>query len=284
MPENSFENLVLSAHSLQAYVDCHRRFELSYLQELQWPAVETEPLLESERHMDDGRRFHEMVHRDIVGMAPPAPDPTREVDVARWWANYQNHRPGDLEGSRYPEKTLVGRVDGRTLVATCDLIVVQPQGRLQIFDWKTWRRRHGREWLSERLQTKIYPFLAAQSTQLTGAQIAPGNIEMVYWYADFPDEPETFRYNEEQLQSDEAYIVGLAEEIANTDEGAFALTDDVRQCTYCIYRSFCDRGTSAGRDETAEWVQLKSEWDESATGPDGASPASEFDDYDAVAF
>lgn len=67
------ESLLFSAHSLQAYVDCERRFELSYLEELKWPAVESEPLLESERHMADGRRFHEMVHRDLLGLAVSAP-------------------------------------------------------------------------------------------------------------------------------------------------------------------------------------------------------------------
>ena len=89
MPNNPpNKQLSFSAHSLQAYVDCARRFELSYLEELKWPAVESEPLLQSERHMVDGRRFHEMVHRDTLGITVPVPDSGKDADISRWWNNY----------------------------------------------------------------------------------------------------------------------------------------------------------------------------------------------------
>ena len=96
-------SLLFSAHSLQAYVDCERRFELSYLEELEWPAVESEPLLESERHMADGRRFHEMVHRDALGLAVSAPGDEGDEDIARWWRNYETHRPGKVSGDRFSD-------------------------------------------------------------------------------------------------------------------------------------------------------------------------------------
>jgi hypothetical protein len=38
-----------SQGSLQDYVDCRRRFQLRYLDQLAWPAVEAEPLLEHEQ-------------------------------------------------------------------------------------------------------------------------------------------------------------------------------------------------------------------------------------------
>ena len=84
MPNNpTSKQLSFSAHSLQAYVDCARRFELSYLEELKWPAVESEPLLQSERHMADGRRFHDMVHRDALGISVPVPDSAAAADISR---------------------------------------------------------------------------------------------------------------------------------------------------------------------------------------------------------
>jgi hypothetical protein len=66
--------LLFSAHSLQAFADCERRFELQYLDELVWPAVETEPVLKSEHYLAAGRRFHEMIQREILGIPVPDPD------------------------------------------------------------------------------------------------------------------------------------------------------------------------------------------------------------------
>lgn len=302
---NPEKHLSFSAQTLQAYVDCARRFELSSLEQLKWPAVESEPLLQSERHMVDGRRFHEMVHRDVLGMSVPVPDSGRDVDIARWWGNYQTQRPADVAGERFAEKTLVGSIGEHTVVATCDLIVIgdgqgasgfgstddDPMGSAdgsssarpasrrasgRIFDWKTWRRRHSRAWLAERLQTRIYPYLLAQAGAAIagGESLSPDEIEMVYWYSDFPDDPEVFAYSEAQCSEDEAFLGGLVDEILARDAGQFPLTTDEKTCTFCVYRSFCDRGDVAGPLDDGD---LESD-------EDAPPPLGDLDDYEAIAF
>jgi hypothetical protein len=47
----------LSQSSLQDYNDCPRRFELRYLQQLAYPAIETEPALENEKHQRKANIF-----------------------------------------------------------------------------------------------------------------------------------------------------------------------------------------------------------------------------------
>ena len=287
MPNNPpNKQLSFSAHSLQAYVDCARRFELSYLEELKWPAVESEPLLQSERHMVDGRRFHEMVHRDTLGIPVPTPDAGKDADISRWWNNYMVQRPADGEGEKFAEKTLVGTIGASTgvstMVATCDLIVIGNGGvagapcRARIFDWKTWRRRHTRNWLADRLQTRIYPYLLVQAgAALAGGEpLKPDEVEMVYWYSDFPDDPEVFAYNETQFREDEAYLGGLVDEILSREAGTFELTTDEKKCMYCVYRSFCDRGGVAGYLEDGD---LESE-------EEAVSQLGDLDDYEAIAF
>jgi hypothetical protein len=268
-------SLLFSAHSLQAYVDCERRFELSYLEELEWPAVESEPLLESERHMADGRRFHEMVHRDALGLAVSAPRDEGDEDIARWWRNYETHRPGKVSGDRFSEKTLVGSIREATLVATCDRIVTAGDGgRVRIFDWKTWRQRHSREWLARRMQTRVYPYLlvTAGAPLAGGKAVAPEDVEMAYWYADFPEKEEVFAYSEGQFWEDEAYLTGLVQEILEREAGAFERTTNEKQCSFCAYRSFCDRGDVAGHSDD--------EPEEDAPNP----LAGSLDDYEEIAF
>jgi hypothetical protein len=57
------EGFQFSQASLQDYVDCPRRFQLRYLVNLDWPAVEAEPVLKHERHMERAGLFHQMVHQ-----------------------------------------------------------------------------------------------------------------------------------------------------------------------------------------------------------------------------
>ena len=193
-------------------------------------------------------------------------------------------RPADGEGSRFAEKTLVGAIGVSTIVATCDLIVIGNGGasgagasrRARIFDWKTWRRRHTRNWLADRLQTRIYPYLLVQSgaALADGEPLKPDNVEMVYWYSDFPDDPEVFAYSEAQFREDEAYLGGLIDEILSREVGTFALTEDEKKCMYCVYRSFCDRGGVAGYLDDGD---LESEGE-------APSQLGDLDDYEAIAF
>ena len=275
-------SLLFSAHSLQAYVDCPRQFELNYLQELKWPAVEKEPLLESERHMADGRRFHEMVHRDTLGLTVATPTEQGAEDIARWWENYVTQRPARGPGQRFAEQKLVGKIKGRTLVATCDLVVVDRNAeghrcKARIYDWKTWRRRHSQEWLRSRLQTRVYPYLLVQSGAALDVDLEPDEVEMVYWYADFPkDEGEIFAYSEMQYAEDESYLSGLIEEIAGLQSGAFELTTNERKCTYCVYRSFCGRGDVAGQADGSD--------DEDGIVEESNPLMVDLDDYESIAF
>ena len=69
---------------------------------------------------------------------------------------------------------------------------------------------------------------------------------MVYWFADFPDQPERFPYSASAYQADQGYLAELVATIQRLREDDFSLTTDTRQCAYCVYRSLCDRGGKAG--------------------------------------
>ena len=63
-------SFTFSQSSLQAYTDCPRRFWLAYVEQLPWPAVEASPIHEHEEQMRLGERFHRLVQRTEVGIAP----------------------------------------------------------------------------------------------------------------------------------------------------------------------------------------------------------------------
>jgi len=247
--------------SLQDYLDCPRRFQLRYVLDQPWPAVESEPLIERERLADLGRRFHQMAQRHVVGLpveqiAASAQDP----DLARWWWNYLNVPPHDLPSAvRRAEVTLTAPLGAHRLSAKYDLLALDPGRRAVIVDWKTERKRPTRAQLAARMQTRVYRYVLVEAgAALNGGQpVEPEQVTMVYWFAAFPAEPEVFPYNSAQHTDDATFLSSLVEEIAARAEAEWQKTDDTKRCTYCTYRSLCDRGIAAGiSDETKVELDL----------------------------
>lgn len=243
---NLSEDFIFSQGSLQDYADCARRFQLRYLQRLIYPAAEVEPLLEFEQRSQQGAAFHHMVHQHLVGIPAEVLSKRAQTEpLAGWWRNYLRHGL-DLPANRKPETTLIAPIGDFALVAKYDLLAIEAGQRAVIVDWKTTRTRPVRERFAKQLQTIVYRYLLVQSgAHLNGGKpIVPEQVEMIYWFAEFPNEPERFPYDAVQFAEDEAYLLGLIDEINTRTE--FPLTDNLQRCWFCVYRSLNDRGEEAG--------------------------------------
>jgi hypothetical protein len=139
-------NFQFSQSNLQDFVDCRRRFQLKHLLHLAWPAVEAEPVLENERLIELGSRFHHLLHQFTLGI--PVSElkfSQQDRELALWWENFQTaiEENGSIHNAwlpttiRYPEITLSGRLGDVRIVAKIDLLAVHSDGSIQIFDWKT---------------------------------------------------------------------------------------------------------------------------------------------------
>jgi hypothetical protein len=266
MSIQTFPLTTLSQSSLQDYVDCARRFKLRYLDRLSYPAAETEPTLENEKHQQEGEYFHRLIQQHLIGI--PAQHIARfanTLNLQRWWENFQTAKDltglraslqkqsrdaGDLSGL-YPEATLSAPLGRYRLLAKYDLIAVQ-DGKALIYDWKTYRKRPRNEWLAARMQTRVYRALLVRAgTHLNnGKPFEPEQIEMIYWFADFPQDSARFPYTSAQFQRDWDVLLKLSEEVGTAS--GYPLTEDRQKCLYCSYRSYCERGIRAGDMDEAE--------------------------------
>jgi CRISPR/Cas system-associated exonuclease Cas4 (RecB family) len=292
-----------SQANLQDYVDCRRRFQLRHLLQLAWPAIQAEPAEEHEIHGLQGELFHRLVHQHQLGipaeqlsrLARAADQQEGENRLAVWWDNYlrspvsltgrspvslagqspaslaRQASPAGLPRQRHPEITLSAPMTGHRLLAKYDLIALEPASRVVIVDWKTSRTRPGRPWLAARLQTRVYRHILVEAgAALNEARPwRPDQVEMVYWFASHPDQPERLQYSEREYLADREYLSALTAEISHAGEDEFFLTEDTRRCRLCPYRSLCDRGVEAGPaapaadspDEASELEEAPASWE-----------------------
>lgn len=249
---NILDRFDFSQSSLQDFVDCRRRFQLRYIQRIAWPAVQAEPARENERHIQRGERFHRLAQQLLVGVPEKSLNRMAEADedenLLRWWSNFQESIPPALQGERFVEVTLSAPVGRYRLVAKYDLIMLGPDGKVLIYDWKTGIRKPGRARLSERLQTRVYPYLLVQAGAVLngGRAIRPEQVEMVYWFAEQDQPEERFEYDPARFAEDDRYLTGLLEQIGTLPPDEFPMAESEKACPYCVYRSLCRRGGKAG--------------------------------------
>lgn len=249
-------NFHFSQASLNDYVDCARRFQLRYLLEQAWPAVEAEPLLERERHAELGRRFHKLIQQHVEGLPEETlTQSTTEPELARWWQSYLHALTTtfiDLPTQRQAEVALSIPIGAYRLIAHFDLIAADTDHAV-IVDWKTEHRLPTREQVLRRLQTRVYRYVLTLAQQRP-----PGTVSMIYWFAQYPGQAIVLPYDAAQHADDQRFITDLIAEIADrasnppgglkppggSDE--WDKTPDERKCAYCVYRSLCNRGVQAG--------------------------------------
>jgi len=234
-----------SQSSLQDYHDCERRFYLRYIEQLTWPAVESEPVLENERRQMEGQTFHRLVQQHWLGL--PVDKLTRMANtptLSQWWENYLNY-DFNLGGFEiFPELSLNSQVGKHRLTAKYDLVAVG-DGKLFIFDWKTYNKKPREEWMAITYQTRVYRSLLVQAGGylINNKSVIPEMVEMVYWLANFPSQPIRFPYNTSQSNRDWQHLDVMISRIDTQQE--YPMTADDKKCKFCLYRSYCDRGISA---------------------------------------
>jgi hypothetical protein len=274
------DSFQFSQNSLQDYVDCKRRFQLRYLIRQPWPAVASEPVDELERLLDLGRRFHRLAEQHSLGV--PETELSRSIDsdrLRRWWRNYlENPPPGLPPGRYYPETTLSTPIQRFRLLAKYDLLTIGRDDTAVVVDWKTTQRRPDSAVLAKRLQTRIYCYVAVKAAHSLsqGTHIQPDNLTMVYWFSEFPQQPEVLRYSSAQHARDgielNSLVAGIASQAEETSE-AWPLADETVRCRFCNYRSLCNRGAVPG--PVAEW---------DADGALDLDIEFEFDDIEEIAY
>lgn len=236
--------------NLQDYLACPRLFELRYILNQAWPALESEPVLERERHSRLGNQFHQMLRQHFTGIPDDLilSQADQDAQLLDWWRSFTDFSPVPSEQCTFlAEHTLSATLEGNRLTAKFDLVAITPEGRHLIFDWKTGQKRTGKSILLNRIQTRLYPLLLALAMRNSaGDPLSAEQVSMIYWFANAPKNIERLDYSTHQFQLDKAFIFTLIQQIRNMPPATFILTENEKLCSFCVYRSLCNRGAEAG--------------------------------------
>ena len=268
-----------SQSGLQAFERCRRRFFLRYVDELEWPAPVTDSEEQWEEATRRGQLFHHFVQQSSLGLDVQATvaacgDPV----LAGWWENYRRFAPRPGEGERVLSEVELSAAAGEfSAVAKFDRILLPAPGNsasIRIVDWKTGLQRPRQAELQRSWQTAVYCYVFTEAGSAlmneggTGP-IDPGQLELQYWHAGFPEALEPIRYSA-RMHAEAGERVGkiISEIVSLAGEGKperFPRTEDERECRHCEYRSYCGRGRSPAA--FAEW-ELRAVSDEESEEAD----------------
>ena len=151
--------------------------------------------------------------------------------------------------------TLATPLGAHRLSAKYDLLALEPGRRAVIVDWKTERKRPTRVQLAARMQTRVYRYVLVEAgAALNGGHpIEPEQVTLVYWFAEFPAEPEVLPYDSAQHADDAAFLARLVDDIAARTEAEWPKTN--KKCAASTARIVhCATGASPPAQATkATW-------------------------------
>lgn len=241
------DNFIFSQNSLQNYINCKRRFYLEEIQQLQWPALESEPARLQEERTALGAEFHLICNQYFCGVPETAiRESIESPEILRWWNAFVGL---GLQPAPHlqPEKAITVPFLNYRLTVQYDLLITNQGDHFLIYDWKTNLKQPQRARMVKRMQTMIYPIVLQIFCETNYPKNARSeNIEMIYWYPAFPDQPIKFSYDQITYTRQKSELETLISEIMQNEEEEFSLTEKISHCIFCQYRSFCDRGEKAG--------------------------------------
>jgi CRISPR/Cas system-associated exonuclease Cas4 (RecB family) len=254
------QSLQLNQSNLQDYLDCPRRFQLTVIDGLSLPAAYSEPIEFYEKSTLLGNRFHLICQQFFSGIDPVLLENSlSDSDLQSMWDNFLPYGESLLQYRLFPEPLLSISFLDHKLVAKYDLIVELNPEQYIIIDWKTAAKKSPRAILDKRLQTHLYPFIFNQAGNdlFPEISLSPALIEMHYWYPLASEHEEVFPYSDNKNAKVKIDLEKILAKINNSrSEGAdFPLTDNKTTCKYCVFRSLCNRGTTAGTFEKSPSIE-----------------------------
>jgi CRISPR/Cas system-associated exonuclease Cas4 (RecB family) len=255
--QSRLDKMFFSQTSLAIFDQCSMKFKKRYIDGLLWK--NSEPNSQSVMITQKGRLFHLLAYRYFLGMDSSAGEVEAEyIELDTWVERLKRFIQIDKENQYFPEFELKISIDKLRLQAKYDLIVLKNDGEAVIYDWKVQEKKLNQKHLKSSWQTIVYRYLLAKAGRaLSGKEISPEKIKMIYWQPTLQVEEE-FAYSQKLFEQDEKLIQSQIETILNCHQPAKVL--DPKICTNCEFCAICSDFRPKSDEDNFELEGL--DWDE----------------------
>ncbi|MBO8137991.1 MAG: PD-(D/E)XK nuclease family protein [Desulfotomaculum sp.] len=258
------KEMYFSQNSLSTYDSCYLKFRRRYIDGLYWPGSWV--LDRGQRElMEQGQVFHHLAQRYYSGIPVGDLEAGAVGPVADWFERLKEFRPFTGDAVFLPEQELRIDQEGIRLVAKYDLLVILPDGRAVIYDWKTAPTPPKNHYYRRHMQTIVYCYLLVKAGGMyaPGGRFSPGDISMIYWNPRFPKAVEPLVYSEEKYHKDERIIRAKIKEIESREYEDFYATSNEKICRYCEYSPICHGKPAVIEDDYEEEEEhLNFDWND----------------------
>lgn len=263
--------LQLSQTQLNLLEICPRKFQHTYLEQL--GALATP---EQQERLMVGSQFHLLMQQHELGL-PVEPLVQEDIQLKGWYEAFVQAAPQILALSSQREVTFRqsehqrylefrdDRSDSSYLLTVIYDLLVCDEQHARILDWKTYPRPQSARWLQQNWQTRLYPFVLAETSSYL-----PEQISMTYWFFQGGDraaaEPQSlnFPYNtplHEQTRQDLNQILSRLThwlQCYETQRESFPQVAEFSPCQSCNFALRCQRlqSTQAEGSDRASLLNL----------------------------
>lgn len=230
------DNFFFSQHSLNIFRRCPVRFQKRYIEGLYWKG--TRPRGDN---IERGNKFHILADRYFSNIPLNMDFFEEYAELNEWIDALKKYVPQTARGEYYPEYHIKIVEEEMKLQAKYDLIYIDGQGSIIIYDWKTeqYPLDYGRVFNS--MQTRVYRYvMTVGGDRITGRNVVPEEITMIYWQPAFPERPIELSYNKRQFEEDRRILKTFIKTIERFDYDSYDKTDSLKYCPSCEFNYFCN--------------------------------------------
>jgi hypothetical protein len=246
----------LSQGQLNMLQTCPRKFQYTYLEHLSSPVTP-----DQREKMAWGSRFHLLMQQRELGL-PEFALLQADEQMQRCYTGLLEAAPDLFEPEslgkqqfRAAEHRRIMNFQGYLFTVIYDLMIADDT-RARILDWKTYPLPKKDRTLEENWQTRLYPFVLAETSDY-----APENITMTYWFVQSAEtgndrlskcESWTLQYNRLRHQETAQHLTQLLNQLNRWTADyenrkpfpQVAVTEGI--CYACPFLTRCQRGGDSG--------------------------------------
>ncbi|WP_246599777.1 PD-(D/E)XK nuclease family protein [Clostridium lacusfryxellense] len=223
-----------SQNLLNTFDKCPYKFKIKYLDNIRWKkdSISDEDYYEN---MNMGLDFHLIAQRYFSNIPVVIND--SDAKLMEFTNSLREKFPIFDENIYLPEYEIKMRKDNIRMEAKYDLIIIKPNNKIEIWDWKTENRKLDYKEVIKRMQAIVYMYiLGERSLEIFDKEIPFENITMNFWQPQYREDIISINYSEGIHRTHEKQIKELIFRLNNYDFSLYFNIELYRkQCKYCDF-------------------------------------------------